>query len=521
MDKEIRVKNDYGQALVRARPGSRNSNRFRARAYTPKAQSTNPFLDFANINAGYKEKRSELSYETLDNCAKKVGPLSAVINTRIDQIGLFTSQARHDENNVGFRVRLKDQNEDPSEKQEEEMREIEEFIYRCGRQKDFKRDNFDTFVRKIMRDSLIYDQVNFEMVRDVNGEIVEFIAVDAKTIRAATDDFQADTLKDLSPAEDEEVEYVQIINGNVEAWFTAEEMAFVVRNPRTDISVQPYGFSEIETIVTQLNSYLEAEEYNMRFFEQGGMTKGVFNIKNEPSGYANQDAMQSFKRQWRSQVTGLKGAWKTPILQVPGGLEYINIGQDNGEMVFEKWVNYLINIICAVYRIDPAEINFPNNGGAAGGGGGIFEGSTQAKYDQSKDKGLYPLMQFIENTINKYIMPEFGDQYVFKFDGMNEKTQEEQNQIDKQEVDTFKTINEKRRERGLPDIDGGDVVANPYYMQSLQTAGGGGLPFDFDFGDEGGEMDIEEVDGDEDQDPGQEEEGQEDREELGKSIYYL
>lgn len=154
-------------------------------------------------------------------------------------------------------------------------------------------------------------------------------------------------------------------------------------------------------------------------------------------------------------------------------------------MVFEKWVNYLINIATAVYKIDPAEINFPNNGGVGGKGSSLFSGE-EGKYNQSKDKGLYPLLQFIENTINKYIVSEFSDDYVFIFEGVNEKSEEAKLDIDKKRVETFMTVNEIRAERGLEPIEGGDIVENPYFMQSKMQAGGGGDDggFDFDFGDD-------------------------------------
>lgn len=136
-------------------------------------------------------------------------------------------------------------------------------------------------------------------------------------------------------------------------------MAFCVRNPRTNIDTQPYGFSELEQLITQVTSHLYAEEYNSKFFSQGGTTKGIINLKTDPTGIGNREQLASFKRQWMAQVNGLTGAWKTPVVQIPDGIEYINVSQSNREMEFEKWMNYLVNIVCAIYQIDPAEVNFP------------------------------------------------------------------------------------------------------------------------------------------------------------------
>lgn len=476
--------------------GSFNADQFVPRLTTSYYNEEAPLGDIF-VTTNYKEKENKLSFELLEKVALEVAPISNIISTRIDQVGAFTSRSRYATDGVGFKVVLKDSNEDPTEEQEKTIDLIEKFIENCGLGKDSKRDDFGTFIKKIIRDSLTYDQVNFELEYDVTGQYIQaFEAVDAATIKPALEDtdLKESAYDDVDVREGEELSYVQVIDGKIVAGFTADEMAFAVRNPRTNVKTQPYGLSEIETIVRQLTSYLEAEDYNMRFFQQGGMTKGILNIKGEKNGPAPGDrqTLESFKRQWRTQVTGQKGAWKIPVFTLPGELEFINIAQSGGEMVFEKWVNYLINIICGAYKIDPAEINFPNNGGVGGKGSSLFSDDGE-KVDNSKQKGLFPLLKFIENTINKNIIEKFNteDEYKFVFDGIDNESESEQVDLAKKKTESYMTINEVRAEKGLPEIKGGDIIANAYYVQAKQMApGGDSMDFDFDsYGDdeEGGD----------------------------------
>lgn len=464
--------------------GSDNATRLKIKKPKPRALEDNYQLDFLTYGGDFKEKTQGLSFEMLKHISINVPPISAIISTRVNQVASFSTPSRYADNGLGFKVKVRGQDDELTTEQEEKIRQIESFISNCGKFKDKKRDNFDTFLRKIVRDSLTYDQVNFEIVRDDNGKPFAFHAVDASTIRAANEDIGES--EDITlPLDGEEIAYAQVIDGVVKACFSYDEMAFSVRNPRSDIYSQPYGLSEIETITRQLSSYLDTEEYNMRFFQQGGMTKGILNITEDPNGIGGQSSLDSFKRQWRNQVSGQKGAWRIPVFQLPGKLEFINIAQTGGEMVFEKWINYLINISCAVYAIDPAEINFPNNGGVGGNGGGIFEGSNAEKYKNSKSKGLIPLLQFIRNTINKFIIQDFGEEYEFVFEGLDNKTEEEQVDLDKKKSETYLTVNEVRRERGLEPLEDGDIILNPYFMQAMQSGGGGSDGgFDFDFGDD-------------------------------------
>lgn len=415
----------------------------------------------------YKDKPSSLSYNVLYQMSVKNSVVAAVLNTRINQVSMFTKPARFSTDSIGYQIRLRDPQLTPNEEQKDVMSSIELFLENTGFDDNSDRDDFDTFIRKIVRDSLTYDQTCFEIVPDRKGRPAEFVAVDAATIRAAAEDYRNnETWSKHTPKKNEEVKWVQVVDGTIVSWFASSELAFGVRNPRTNINMQPYGFSELEQLIQQVTSHLYAEEYNSKYFSQGGTTKGIINIKSDPNGIGNKEQLESFKRQWRAQVSGMSGAWKTPVLQVPDGIEYLNVSQSNRDMEFSQWMNYLVNIVCAVYQIDPAEVNFANNGGA-NNQGSVFESSQEAKLKNSKDKGLKPLLRFIETLINKYIVSKFSQDYVFVFTGLDEKSEEEKAELDTKQVKTWRTVNEIRKEHGEKPLDNGDIILDPTYTNYL------------------------------------------------------
>ena len=412
---------------------------------------------------GYKERPSSLSYDVLRRMASKDAVVSAIILTRVNQVSTFTKPARFSKDGVGFEVRLRDLEGEVSDDDKEVITAIERFLENTGYHRDMGRDSFDTFIRKIVRDRLVYDQVAFEIVPDRAGNPAEMIAVDAATIRLATEDILPEDSKVMG--KDDEIKYVQVINGVVSAQFTQNELAFGTANPRTDIRVGGYGFSELEMLIHQITSHLWAEEYNSRFFSQGGTTKGILNLKGTAENPVSRHQLANFKRQWISQVSGMTGAWKTPVMSVDG-LEYINVSQSNREMEFEKWLNYLINTACAVYQIDPSEINFPNRGGATGSsGGGLGEGGIQDRISNSKDKGLRPLLRFIESLINRHIVSKFDERFVFTFTGFDQKSEAEKLEQKYKEVKFLRTVNELREEEGMDPLEDGDIILDPVYMQ--------------------------------------------------------
>lgn len=431
-----------------------------------KAYEENPLRLAEATN--YKDKPSSLSYNILYQMSVKNSVVAAVLNTRVNQVSTFTKPARFSTDGIGFQIRLRDPNIVPTSEQQEVMNSIELFLENCGFSDNSDRDDFDTFIRKLVRDSLTYDQMCFEIIPDRKGRPAEIVAVDAATIRAASENYSVDaSWAQYTPKKNEEVKWVQVVDGSVVSWFTARELAFGVRNPRTNINMQPYGFSELEMLIQQITSHLYAEEYNSKYFSQGGTTKGIINIKSDPNGIGNKEQLESFKRQWRAQVNGMSGAWKTPVLQVPNGIEYISVNQSNRDMEYSQWVNYLINIVCAVYQIDPAEVNFSNNGGAAAQSS-VFETSQEQKLKNSKDKGLKPLLRFIESILNKYVVSKFSQDYVFAFTGLDEKSEDEKAELDSKHVKTWKTVNEIRKEHGEKPLEYGDIILDPSYLNYIQ-----------------------------------------------------
>lgn len=446
---------------------------------------------------GYKDRRYSLTYDTLKRIANQLGIIGAVVNTRIAQIASF-SQPYRQTKSLGFVVKHKDPEHMTTKSERRFCQQLEMFVSNCGapgRRNPyvrFERDDFEQFLKKIVRDTLTYDQIAFEVVPRNNGIPFEFWAVDGSTIRIASSDrfpgsgseysyHARNTPGGMAPYRfqgmydqnqyglrghqtvlPEAVQYVQVVNGQIENVYTLDQLAFGVRNPRTDIYIQGYGYGEMEQLVTIITSLLYAEEYNKRYFTQGSHPKGILNFKGDNW---TPDQLEAFKRQWIAQVSGTENAWKTPITQSEG-IEWVNMQMSNKEMEFRTWIEYLIKIVCGVYLIDPAEINFDLHGGVQQTP--LFESSQEWKLKASRDRGLKPLLRFIAKLINKHIIDRIDDHFVFEFVGLDELSEQEKHELLKEQTQSYMTLNEGRRSLDLPDVPYGDAPMNQAYLQILQ-----------------------------------------------------
>ncbi|QIW89093.1 portal protein [Staphylococcus phage Twort] len=423
-----------------------------------------PFLEVMDTNPEFRTKRSYMkNSDNLHDVLKQFGNnpiLNAIILTRSNQVAMYCQPSRYNERGLGFEVRMRDLDAEPGKKEKEEIKRIENFILNTGRDKDIDRDSFQSFCRKIVRDTYTYDQVNFEKVFNKKNATTmdKFIAVDPSTIFYATDK-NGKIIKGGK-------RFVQVINKKVVASFTSREMAMGIRNPRTELSSSGYGLSEVEIAMKQFIAYNNTETFNDRFFSHGGTTRGILQIKSEQQ--QSQRALENFKREWKSSFSGINGSWQVPVVMADD-IKFVNMTPTANDMQFEKWLTYLINIISALYGIDPAEIGFPNRGGATGGKGGntLNEADPGKKQQQSQNKGLQPLLRFIEDLINTHIISEYSDKYVFQFVGGDTKSELDKIKILQEEVKTYKTVNEARKEKGLKPIEGGDVLLDGSFIQSM------------------------------------------------------
>ena len=369
----------------------------------PKAFFIDP-LEF-NSNLGFKDKPFSLTYFTLKKMAK-APIINSIIKTRKNQIADFASP-QENKYSTGFLVQKKSKG---GIKQKMDNRDkkiaviITDFLMNGGNVNTWNKDDFDTFIRKIVDDSLIYDQMTFECIRNRRGQLESFLATDASTFRISDSFFSTDYQNTFFKRQGSNIwerkedfgkkiqgyypSYVQVYQNEKVNEFYPWELCFGIRNPSSSIWANGYGCSELEELINIVTSMLWGDEYNRRFFSQGSAPKGLLRIK----GVNNENAIQQFKQQWQSMISGVMQSWKTPVVEAD--VDWIDLQKNNKDMEYSKWTEYLIKISCAVYSIDPSEIGWDIS--RSSGSGGLFEGSQEQRLQHSKDKGLYPLLRFIQ-----------------------------------------------------------------------------------------------------------------------------
>ena len=433
--------------------------------------------DISGNGRGFKDSKGVLSFSVL----RRMGDIhivKSIVSTRVEQIMNFMDFSE-DEQKEGFTIRKKKSlfstgDEKLTNEDKKKISKIVDFLEKGGWTD--KWDNVDSlqeFVSKIMSDSLTLDQLAFKMVRNRMWELQKFRAVDASLIRF---------LDSVDPRQREGFEQYRF-KGHLPRYcmvweemilhnpITKEpilyypwELGFGIRNKTSDVRRNGYGVSELETLVEIITWILWGLTYNGNFFKNGSQPKGFINIKN-PN--ISNSTLQEFRQAWTQTMVGVNQSHRTPVINGID-LEWIDLQKlSNRDMEFNEWTKFLIIMACSVYRIDPSELGFNFKESQQ-----IFgQDGQRERLKHSREKGLKPLLIFLQGVITKYIVSELDENYEFAFTGIEVEDEEAQVKLDSEKLssgmvamqDIFKKYNGR-------DFDPEkDIILNQVYQGMKQA----------------------------------------------------
>lgn len=432
---------------------------------------------------GYKETLSRISFQTLQRmgnlyCVKNV------ISTRIEQVTRFLKFS-NDEQKEGFTIRKKkslfDSGDDQGKMTKAEKKRVErivEFLENGGETDKWEMpDSFVTFVRKIMQDSLSIDQLAFEITRTRGQELHQFKAIDGSMIRFLdtvdpnyASQFERYRYKGYLPKYCQVFDQQIVFNKQLGTYvmYYPWELGFGVRNVGTDIWQNGYGRSELESLIEIITYILNGVQYNGNFFKNGSNPKGFIKM-NGPN--TNQTQINDFKQKWRQMLTGTENAHKIPIF-AGIDMEWVDLQKGNRDMEFDNWTKFLIVLLCSVYRIDPSELGFQFREAA-----NVFgQDGQKARLDHSRQKGLYPLLIFLQDIINKYLISELDEEMEFAFTGIEVEDEEKQVKLDADKLSAGMVSMQDmfRKYSGREFDESKDIILNQVYQTQKQMSMYGG-----------------------------------------------
>lgn len=338
--------------------------------------------------------------------------LQAIQWTRIWQVQRFLKPSKQ-EWRPGFRIQYTS-NDDISEQAKAKLQWLTNYILHCGAQFDprkrkrLKRDRLRDYVAKKLQDSMTYDAAGTEIVSTLSGRPHGFVHVDGSKL------FLTDPNYGLEPGwgnpelherfnlhipDPEEVIAVLSWDSRILAHYTDDDLIYSVRKPSPLMESLGYGQPEPEQLINIVTGFLNALTMNIRGLSHNSIPKGILTL----FGDFQDEDLQQFKSSWDSYVSGITNLWRMPVMVAKdkeSGAIWTKTDVEFNEMYFSKWMTFLMAIKCALYGMDPEEVNFEaftSNKSTLSGN------DTEERLASSKDKGLYPTLEFLGSDFDDIV----------------------------------------------------------------------------------------------------------------------
>lgn len=436
-----------------------------------------PYFDQHGNQVNYKMKMSRIHNRTLKEVSLRDWLVSTIIQCRIDTLLRF-SRPEHRRFEMGFRVVKRDEKSEYTDDDKKEIAALEDFIYHCGRRDKTPKDDqmlFGEFLKLIVRDALTFGHVAIEKVKTRSGGLHRLRPLPAESVYLINKNLSKEQVEagskaaqsahrkprsDNDPRQDQQVneaknkydKYVQVsYDQRPLANFGDADMIFALANPQNFADSNGYCYSALELAIINVTNHLNVESYNANFFTQGYAARGILHLK----GTVTQNQLSNFRRQFYNTITGHQNAWRTPIVAGLDEVQWVPMSASAREMEYINFNNHIMRIICSQFQIDPMELGLDYLI-SANGRGSQQQANNEYKIVYSRERGLLPLLMFVEDLINSQVIPAIdrtlSEKYKFAFTGYTDETPQTEIALQQAQMTVWKSMNDLLQDSQKPKI---------------------------------------------------------------------
>lgn len=245
---------------------------------------------------------------------------------------------------------------------------------------------------------------------------------------------------DTDPTIIKSFNYKDVIDGNkIDITYEPKDIIhFKKPNPNNPFR----GLGAVEALADDIDLDNLTIETTKSFFKNGAITNFVLSTEVK----VNDDQIARLEAQMRKKHSGASNAYRAMILG--GGLKPVDISYTNREMQFLEQL--------AWYR-DKIMIGFGNTKASMGMIDDVNRASHEGSIIEWQRNTVKPDMEAIVNTLNEFLVPEFGDNLILGFcDPVPEDRSDDIQEVKDLYPTGVITLNEAREMIDLESVDGGD-----------------------------------------------------------------
>lgn len=333
----------------------------------------------------YEMKLRLLPDDILKRIAIQDDLVACIVNVRSNMLAAF-GRPQPDPYSTGYKIipqpGILDNIKDEEKKKRflEDIKEAERRIAMCGGEVGFdareKHMHFSQYLKMSTRDAIIVGRVATEMLFSNEADTGKrkfkaFRPIDGGTIYKATKRSQdelatvresAQTIlneihghkSEATQDPEKEYDWVQVIEGRVRQTFTDQQCALHNFYPVTDVKMNGYPVTPLDTIINAVTTHINISEYNKLYFSSGRGTKGMLVIQSEA---VDDTTLMQIKQEFNASINSVQNAHRSPVFACAPGDTVQWVQMDSArDMEFQFLSDSNARSILAAFQISPDEV---------------------------------------------------------------------------------------------------------------------------------------------------------------------
>lgn len=462
-------------------------------------------LQYSSWASVYEPKLTLIPDKLLKRIAIQDSLVAAIVKARSSHVSAF-GHIQEDRFSTGFRIVpragvMEKATDEQKEALQEKINRAARRLEACGLSEGYTSDeqmNFSTYLEMVTRDGVIVGRFATEIIWTVDVQTGEkkfhsFRPVDAATIYRAVKQKSAvqrvreeayRLLKQIAGDEgskiipekfmEDEYAYVQVIDGQPVQAFTADEMIVTNLYPVTDVDLNGYPLTPIDTVIADITTHINITTHNKLYFQSGRATRGMLVIK---SNDIDPSVINDIRQQFNASINSVSNAWRMPVFGVSQEDDVVWQAIDTAQrdMEFQYLSDTNARVILSAFQMSPEELPGYAHLSRGTNNQALSESNNEYKLQAARDVGIRPLLSKFQDFLNDRILPlidpEVARLCVLQLAGLDADSPEKETtrlQQDAMVHMTYSEILERVEKEPIPKEYGGRFPLNPQYQAIIE-----------------------------------------------------
>lgn len=220
------------------------------------------------------------------------------------------------------------------------------------------------------------------------------------------------------------------------------------------------GMGVVEAAAWAIDTDNEARTWNYNFFKNSARPDGILTTAGDSA--MSPEEYQRLQEEWNAKHNSSDNAHKVAVLG--GGMTWTEIARSQKDMDFYQQRLFNRDEILSMFRVPKSIIGITDDVNRANADAAIYVFALRT---------VKPLMQQIVDTLNEFLVAEFGEDLQLVFESpVAEDRKQSLDEYSQGIANGYLSINEVREAEGLEPVEGGDDLYLPLNMSPVANTTG-------------------------------------------------